>query len=139
MDIHDELSTSLPPPRDDEPTSLRQDILDELGDHLACAYNREHLRGADSTVARQRVLERFGDPAAVARRLWFDAMKGKIMAQRLVIATCLVAMLACLSLAGFVWIQSSRAAAQAAAQVAEANRKLAEAAAQARRSQMRTC
>ena len=72
-----------------------QDIIDELGDHLACAYNREFVRGEGSSVVRQRVLERFGDPAALARRLWFDAMKGKIMAQRVLIATCLVVMLCC--------------------------------------------
>ena len=100
-------------PRDDEPASLRQDILDELGDHLACAYNRELLRGAMRSVARQRVLERFGDPAALARRLWFDAMKGKIMAQRVVIVTCFLVAMASLSLVGIVWIQSSRVAAEA--------------------------
>jgi hypothetical protein len=127
MNFRDTLSALLPPPRDDEPASLRQDILDELGDHLACAYNREILRGVGSSVARQRVLERFGDPAAVARRLWLDAMKGKFMAQRFLIATCLVVILACLSLVGLVYIQSSRAAVQ----TAEANRKLSEALAQA--------
>jgi hypothetical protein len=127
MDVRDTLSALLPPPRDDEPASLRQDIVDELGDHLACAYNREFLRGVDSSVARQRVIERFGDPAVVARRLWLDAMKGKIMAQRVVIATCLVVMLACLSLVGLMWFQSTRAAAQ----TTEANRKLAEALVQA--------
>ena len=42
----------------------------------------------------------FGDPAAMARRLWLDAMKGKIMAQRVLIATCLVVTLASLSLVG---------------------------------------
>ncbi len=52
MDLHETLSTLLPPPADDEPASLRQDILDELGDHLACAYNRELLRGANSQLAR---------------------------------------------------------------------------------------
>jgi hypothetical protein len=123
MDLHETLSTLLPPPADDEPASLRQDILDELGDHLACAYNRELLRGANSQLARQRVLELFGDPAAVARRLWLDAMKGKIMAQRVLIATCVVLSMGCLSLVGLVWIQSSRAAAQ----TDEANRKLSEA------------
>jgi hypothetical protein len=126
MDLRETLSALLPPRRDDEPASLRQDIIDELGDHLGCAYNRELLRGADSQLARQRVLERFGDPAAVARRLWFDAMKGKIMAQRVLIATCLVVTMASLSLVGLVWIQSSRAAAQ----VMEERRRASEAWAQ---------
>jgi len=120
MDFRDTLSTLMPAPRDDEPASLRQDILDELGDHLACAFNRELLRGANSQLARRRVLERFGDPVAVARRLWLDAMKGKIMAQRVLIATCLVVAPASLSLVGLVWVQSNRAAAQ----TNEANRQL---------------
>jgi hypothetical protein len=127
MDFRDTLSALLPPPRDDDPPNLRQDILDELGDHLACAWNRELLRGADSSGAHQRVLDRFGDPAAVARRLWFDAMKGNIMAMRVLIATCLVMTLASLSVVGLVWIQSSRAAAQ----TAESNRQLSEALARA--------
>ena len=66
MDFRDTLSTLMPAPRDDEPANLRREILDELGDHLACAYNRELLRGANSQLARQRVLDLFGDPAAVA-------------------------------------------------------------------------
>ena len=94
MHFHNTLSALLPPPRDDDPANLRQDILDELGDHLACAFNRELLRGVDSSVASTGRMERFGDPAAVARRLWFDAMKEKIVAQRVLIATCLVVTLA---------------------------------------------
>ena len=39
--------------------------------------------GEQSEVAvRDRVLDRFGDPAAVARKLWFDWMWEKIMTQR---------------------------------------------------------
>ena len=105
---HDALSAELPPPRQDEPADLRQDILDELADHLTCSYNRELLRGANSVEARRRVMERFGDPAAVARRLWLDAMKGKIMAQRILIALCFLMMAACFGLVGFVWSESSR-------------------------------
>jgi hypothetical protein len=109
MDYRDTISAELPPRRDDEPAGLRQDILDELADHLGCAYHRELLRGADAGAARRRVLDRFGDPAAVARRLWLDAMKGKIMAQRVLIASCLVVTLASLSLAGMMWQQSIHA------------------------------
>ena len=86
--------------RDGEPAGLRRDIVDELGDHLAALYTRELLRGVDASSARQRVLQRFGDPAAVARRLWLDAMKRKIMASTVsLFAACLVT-LASLSLAG---------------------------------------
>jgi hypothetical protein len=133
MDFHDTLSALLPSPRDDEPPTLRQDILDELGDHLACAYNRELLRGAGSQLARQRVLQRFGDPAAVARQLWLDAMKGKIMAQRVLIATCLVVILTCTATVGLAWqwmnhdrLLRDRAATDAI----EVNRRMSEALAQ---------
>jgi hypothetical protein len=122
MDFGDSLSADLPAPRDDEPTGLRQGILDELADHLACSYNRELLRGANPGEARRRAIERFGDPAAVARRLWLDAMKGKLMAQRMLIVTCLVVIAACFGLVGLIWNQSSRSASE----VAEANRRLAE-------------
>jgi len=123
MDLRDTLSVLLPPPRDDEPAGLRQDILDELGDHLSSSYQRELLRGVDPAAARARVLERFGDPAAVARRLWIDAMKGKIMAQRVLVGTCLVVMLVCITAVGLAW--------RAAAEVREEYRRASEAFAQA--------
>jgi putative hemolysin len=69
-----ELSARLPPARDDEPPSLRQDIIDELADHLACAKRREMLTTNDEARAEQRVLDKFGDPREVARKLWFLAM-----------------------------------------------------------------
>ena len=103
IDFRDRLFALLPPLRDDEPASLRQDILEELADHLTCTYHREILRGTDESVARQRVLERFGDPAAVARRLWLDAMKSKIMAQRVLIATCFVLMLSFATFTSLAW------------------------------------
>jgi hypothetical protein len=121
MEFRESLSTDLPAPRDDEPAGLRQAILDELADHLACSYNRELLRGAKPGEARRRVIERFGDPAGVARRLWFDAMREKIMGQRVLIATCVMVTAACFGMVGLVWNQSNRSAAQAA----EANRRLA--------------
>src|SRR5262245_22584547 len=133
MDFRETLSTLLPAPRDDEPPSLRKDILDELADHLSSAYHRELLRGLDPTAARARVLERFGDPAAMARRLWFDAMKGRMMAQRVLVATCLVVMLACVTAVGLSWRwmqQEQLLRSLAAAQANEANLRMAEALAQ---------
>lgn len=85
MDWPDLVSEGLPPPRSDEPVRLRQDIADELADHLACALSRERRRADDETAARRAVLDRFGDPKAIARRLWFDAMKEIIMRERLVL------------------------------------------------------
>jgi hypothetical protein len=134
MLFRDSLSSLLPSPRDDEPASLRQDIVDELSDHLACAYNRELLRGTNADLAHQRVLNRFGNPAALARRLWLDAMKGKIMAKRVLIATCLVVMLACGTSVGLAWNwmnQDRLMRNREAAEASEVNRRLAEALAQA--------
>jgi hypothetical protein len=117
MDTRETLSAKLPPTRQDEPAQLRQDILDELSDHLICACNREILRGVESSAAHRRVLERFGDPAALARRLWLDAMRGKIMTQRVVIGTCVLVTAASLALVGIVWQQARR---MVAIEVAEA-------------------
>ena len=41
-----DFTADLPSPRDDEPESLRADIIDELADHLQCAIRREELRSA---------------------------------------------------------------------------------------------
>ena len=106
MDFHDGLSADLPAPRDDEPDGLRDDIVDELADHLACAYRRELMRGVDPATARRRVLERFGDPAAVARRLWLDAMRGKIMSQRILVVCCVLLTLVSLAMAFLMWMQT---------------------------------
>jgi hypothetical protein len=118
MDFRDMLSADLPAPRDDQPGNLRDDILDELADHLACAYRREVIRGVDAETAKHRVLDRFGDPAALACRLWLDAMKGRIMKQRLLVVYSIVLTLVCLGLLGMFWMQSI--AAQRLAALAEA-------------------
>ncbi len=95
-----DLSAKLPPPHDEEPAQLRSDILDELRDHLDCAVDRERgrleLRGqsADAKTVWKSVIERFGDPANVARRLWFDAMRGRLMTQRVMLGVVLVVVLA---------------------------------------------
>jgi hypothetical protein len=122
MNFHDGLAADLPSPRDDEPNGLRDDIVDELADHLSCAYRRELLRGADVATARKRILERFGDPAAVARRLWLDAMRGRIMTQRILVLCCIVLTLISLSLVAMLWMSSVRA--QRLAAMAEARAAL---------------
>jgi hypothetical protein len=121
------LSARLPAPRDDEPQGLRQDIIDELADHLACSAQRELLRGADPATARARVLERFGDPAALARRLWLDAMRGKVMAQRMVIGTCVFVTAVSLGLVGLLYQMAIDARRMAALQAAKAQAGAAEA------------
>lgn len=88
MSLPDDLAADLPPPRDDEPASLRRDIVDELADHLACALARERQRdgavpSAAETPAWQRVLNRFGSPPAIALQLWREAMQESLAMQRI--------------------------------------------------------
>ena len=93
----------FPPRRDDEPSSLRQDIIDELSDHFACALNRELLKNPDEQIAKQRVLSQFGDPIKIARQLWLDAMKEKIMSQRIMTGISVTAAVCCIAVAGIAW------------------------------------
>jgi hypothetical protein len=86
MRASDPIADSLPPPRDDEPADLRSDIIDELSDHLDCAVQRELLRGKDETDARRTAIQRFGDIPKIARQLWWDAMKERIMTGRVSLA-----------------------------------------------------
>jgi hypothetical protein len=63
-----------------EPEDLRRDILDELADHLALAAEHEMTRaGQPEDKAWEQALARFGNPDALARRLWWDAMRDRIM------------------------------------------------------------
>ncbi|MFK7777602.1 MAG: hypothetical protein QM501_05715, partial [Gimesia sp.] len=93
----------LPPERDDEPVSLRQDILDELSDHFVCALNRELLKNPDEQTAKQRVINQFGNPVKIARQLWFDAMKEKIMSQRIMTGVSIIMAVCCIAVVGIAW------------------------------------
>ncbi len=72
---------SFPARHPREPGGLRQDILDEIADHLACAAEREEERqeNEDEEAVWDRVLERFGNPEAIARKLWWDQMWEAVM------------------------------------------------------------
>src|SRR5262245_19453914 len=116
-----DLTADLPAPRDDELASLRQDIIDELRDHLECALVRElHSPGSRGCISAEqttsdapwyRVLARFGNPSTIARRLWCDAMQEKIMSQRLMLVACIVMAVACGAM--FVLMKNSVDAQQA--------------------------
>ncbi len=99
----DDLTADLPRPRSDEPESLRQDIADELADHLQCALARELCNTPDAGQAKARVLLRFGDPLKVARKLWFDALRERIMAQRILVGASVFTSMVCLVLCGLLW------------------------------------
>ena len=103
MNHPEDIAAHLPAPRDDEPSSLRRDIVDELSDHLQTALRREQHFTSDETAARHRVLTKFGNPATIARRLWWDAMKEKIMSQRISMIMSTVMAVVCLAALGLVW------------------------------------
>ncbi len=103
MDWPETIAKGLPNPRSGEPPSLRQDIIDELSDHLTCAMTREFCRTPDESQARKAVLARFGDPVRIACQLWLAAMKETIMKERIVMAGVVVAALACVVTAVVAW------------------------------------
>jgi hypothetical protein len=98
----------------------RQQTLDLQIVH--CMHHFGHLKphsGArNETKARETVLARFGDPRRIARKLWFEAMKEKIMSQRLMLASSAVTTALCLAMGFFLW--------RISAQSAEASRALIE-------------
>lgn len=82
---------------------MRQDIVDELADHLACAVRREMVAGSDEQSAWVKTLEKFGDPRLVARRLWWQAMRSRIMSQRLSLVVQVCTLAACAALVFVAW------------------------------------
>jgi tetratricopeptide (TPR) repeat protein len=116
MKFDDDFAMALPRRRDDEPPELRAQIVKELRDHLACAYQRELLRTGDEAQATKRVQEQFGDPRQLVRKLWFAAMQEKIMSQRILIGLSALLAIACVGMGGFALrIAQQTAAASAAA------------------------
>jgi hypothetical protein len=103
MGVPDFVDRALPAPRADEPARLRERIAAELADHLACATADEVERGADPARAQRRAVERFGDPGAVARRLWWNAMKEAVMKDRILMGAAALAALACLGALALTW------------------------------------
>jgi len=100
MGWSDEAEQGFPPQRHREPAALRQEILDELADHLALAAQRESESGVeDDRQIRARVLKRFGNPAAIARALWWGAMKETLMKDWIQISINAVI---CVALVGFM-------------------------------------
>jgi len=123
MDWRERAAEGLPAPRDDEPATLRQNILDELADHLDCALKRELTKNITPDEAVENVKRRFGDPRDLARRLWLDAMKDTIMSKRLTLAAMGLMFVMCLLLGWMAWT-SQRASQEAAASIRQANGEL---------------
>jgi hypothetical protein len=102
MAWHEDILSDLPAPHDGEPASLRQDIADELLDHLQSAALRESLIPSHPEAIEQRVLTRFGNPRRIARQLWFDAMKEKLMLQKITLALVTFAAIASATACGLM-------------------------------------
>jgi len=116
----EDIASELPEPHPEEPASLRSDILDELYDHLLSSLEHEQLTEADQETARKSVLARFGNPATIACRLWWDAMWERIMLQRITLV--FVALLCCCAIVAtfLIWktvVNSQLATAALMAQV----------------------
>jgi hypothetical protein len=105
-----DLSAALPAPRDDEPPELRRRIVAEVRDHLECAFQRELLLTGDAAVAVRRVREKFGDPAKLACKLWVEAMKEKIVSQRLMLVCVAMLTAACAAMGIFSWKTAEQSA-----------------------------
>lgn len=94
------LDAAFPSRRSDEPPELRERIVREVRDHLECAFKRELIKTGDAAEAARRVQAQFGDPRHVARKLWFDAMREKIMSQRIVVGIAAAVAVACIAIVG---------------------------------------
>lgn len=103
MDWPEEFEQSFPPARDDEPMSLRQDIADELADHLECALRSQLLTTRDEASAQAQVVDHFGDPRHLARQLWLEAMQEKIMSKRVALAVTSLVSTVCVVVVGMMW------------------------------------
>ncbi len=66
--------------------------------------NRELLKNADEQLARQHVLNQFGDPIKIARQLWFDAMKERMMSQRIITGVSVVMAVCSIAVVGIAWM-----------------------------------
>ena len=80
---------ALPPPGPPD-VELDGTIADEIADHLAAAAAEYGAAGLNAGAARRAALSDFGDPAFVVTQVRTIHMRGRIMFQRITIATLLV-------------------------------------------------
>ena len=92
------------PTNGSEPDGLRESIADELSDHLQCSMRRELLNGGGHADAKGRVMQRFGNVGSVARQLWFDAMRQRLLTQRFLLAAAGLLTAACVLIGTIAWI-----------------------------------
>lgn len=61
------------------------------------------VAGSDEQSAWVKTLEKFGDPRLMARRLWWQAMRSRIMSQRLALVVQVCTLAACAALVFVAW------------------------------------
>lgn len=108
MEPPDEFQRRSPQQPGVDPESLQQDIVDELSDHMQCLVERELDALSDPNKAREGALKSFGATNLIVRQLWFDAMKGRIMSQRIVLFVALAMSSLCLFVGWIAWSSSER-------------------------------
>ncbi|MEM9020994.1 MAG: permease prefix domain 1-containing protein [Planctomycetota bacterium] len=81
--ITDDATPDSPTPGGSSKRGLRRDIADELADHLELSARAKQVGGADESDAQAQALDAFGNPSQVAHQLYLDAMKGKMMRQKI--------------------------------------------------------
>lgn len=104
------------------PEHLREDIADEIADHLACHAEEEvaHRRDLDPAAAEAEAVHAFGDPDAIARELRTIHLGDWIMFQRIMVAALVVIVIGIAVTAYFSW----SAAHQQGQQLAKMNEQL---------------
>ncbi|MEM9020993.1 MAG: hypothetical protein AAGC44_10550 [Planctomycetota bacterium] len=78
-----DLAPDGPKPGEPSEAHLRRDIADELTDHLELSAKAKQIGGASQKLSKEHAIKAFGNPDALAWRLYFDAMKGNIMRQNI--------------------------------------------------------
>ena len=105
MNYPDLIDEGFPSPDEREPAELRGDIADELSDHLTCIFDEERSqKEIDESAAHSRALERFGNPKRLAYRLWWEAMKEKIMKDRIILIAMILMAIGTIAVAGLTWV-----------------------------------
>jgi len=106
------------------PDALRQDIADEIADHLACRVETEP--GDDATAAQTEAVRAFGDPTEIARELRTVHQGDLIMFQRLMVAALVVIVIGMALSTYFSWSATRAMSTQMVEVTRETNRQFGE-------------
>ncbi len=88
---------------DNDDAGLRQDIADELADHLELSTRAKQFGGLDEADAQQEALDAFGNPKKIAQQLYLAAMKGRLMRQNIQTAALVIMAVSVIVLGVMSW------------------------------------